>query len=62
MLGGEIEIVTEREIKEVIWQKDWEMYYPGGPDDPDHTILRLFPMFAKYYHQLNFANFNLRDY
>lgn len=60
MLGGEIEIVTDKETKEAIWQKGWEMYYPGGPHDPDHTVLCLHPMFARYYHQLNFANFSFR--
>ncbi len=60
MLGGEVEIVTDKAIKEAIWQKEWEMYYPGGPHDPDHTVLRLLPMFARYYHQLNFANFSFR--
>ena len=53
MLSGEIEIVTDKEIKKAIWQEGWEMYYPGGPHDPDHTVLRLFPKFANYYHQLN---------
>lgn len=59
MLGGEVEIV-DKAIKEAIWQKGWEMYYPGGPHDPDHTVLCLRPMFARYYHQLNFANFSFR--
>ncbi len=57
MLGGEVEIVTDKVIKEAIWQKGWEMYYRGGPHDPDHTVLCLRPMFARYYHQLNFFNF-----
>lgn len=61
MLGGEIEIVTERGIKKELWQNGWEMYYPGGPDDTDYAVLRLSPMFAKYYHQLNFANFNFSN-
>ncbi len=60
MLGGEVEIVTDKAIKEAIWQKGWEMYYPGGPHDPDHTVLCLHPVFARYYHQLNFANFSFR--
>lgn len=58
LLAGEIEIVTDKKIKEEIWQEGWEMYYPGGPDDPDHTVLCLRPMLARYYHQLNFANFS----
>ncbi len=60
MLGGEMEILNDRAIKETIWQKGWEMYYPGGPHDPDHTVLRLLPLTAKYYHQLNFFTFDLR--
>ncbi len=61
MLSGEIEIVTDREIKKAIWQEGWEMYYPEGVDDPDYTVLCLFPISAKYYHQLKFAGFNLRN-
>ena len=57
MLSGEIEIVTDKEIKETIWQEGWEMYYPKGVHDPDHTILCLRPIIARYYHQLNFAQF-----
>lgn len=61
MLGGEMDIVTDKSIKEAIWQKGWEMYYPGGPHDPDHTVLHLRPSFAKYYHQLNRFTFDLRE-
>ena len=60
MLGGEVEIVTEKAIKESLWHQNWEIYYPEGPQDPDYTVLRLFPLFAKYYHQMEFSNFVLR--
>lgn len=60
MLSGEMEIVMDRIEKEKIWQKGWEMYYPGGVHDPDHTVLRLRPMTAKYYQQLNFFTFDIR--
>jgi general stress protein 26 len=60
MLSGEMEIVADRAEKEQVWQKGWEMYYPGGVHDPDHTVLRLRPIAVKYYHQLNFFNFDLR--
>ncbi|MBN1427582.1 MAG: pyridoxamine 5'-phosphate oxidase family protein [Anaerolineae bacterium] len=46
MLGGDIEIVDSSELRHALWSKGWEMYYPGGPDDPDHTVLRLFPKIA----------------
>ncbi len=59
MLGGEIEIVTDPAVKEALWQEGWERYYPAGVTDPDYTVLRLRPIFAKYYQRLNFAWFNL---
>ena len=59
MLSGEMEIVTDKTEKERVWQKGWEMYYPAGVHDPDHTVLRLLPMAAKYYHQLQFFHFAL---
>ena len=57
MLSGEMEIVTEREEKEKVWNEGWQMYYPGGVHDPDHTVLRLRPKTAKYYHALSVHTF-----
>ncbi len=59
MLSGEMEIVKDLAEKETVWQKGWEMYYPGGVRDPDHTVLRLRPRTVKYYHQLSFHTFYL---
>ena len=61
MLGGSMEIVTDSAVKNALWQPGWEMYYPGGADDPDHTVLRLQPATATYYHQLNNFKFDLRQ-
>jgi general stress protein 26 len=47
MLGGKIEVVKDADLKKQIWQDGWEIYYPGGVDDPEYTILRLLPAFAK---------------
>ena len=47
MLRGNIEVVTDQEIKRQIWQDGWEIYHAGGVDDPEYTILRLLPTFAK---------------
>jgi general stress protein 26 len=60
MLSGEMETVTDRAEKEKVWQKGWEMYYPGGVHDPDHTVLRLRPLAAKCYHQLKSFHFDLK--
>ena len=47
MFGGEIEIVPDVDLKQAIWEDGMERYYPGGYDDPDHTVLRLYPRIAK---------------
>lgn len=52
-LIGDIEIVDDPAIKHALWQSDWTMYYPGGPEDPDHTALRFLPRTAAYYAQLS---------
>ena len=55
MLGGDLEVVEERQTIDEIWQPGWTLYYPGGPHDPDHTLLRLIPSEGKLYHQLQSA-------
>ncbi len=59
MLGGTAEIVLDSDLKKEIWQEGWELYYPGGVDDPDYTILLLRPRVGKYYHRQDVARFHL---
>jgi general stress protein 26 len=47
MLAGEIEIVDSSEARGALWNEGWERYYPSGPEDPDHTALRLFPAWGQ---------------
>ena len=47
MLGGDLEVIDDSALRHAVWTEGWERYYPGGPDDPDHTVLRLRPRFAE---------------
>lgn len=51
-LAGDFEVVTDMAEKRRVWQKGWELYYPGGVEDPDHTVLKMLPARGIYYHQL----------
>jgi len=51
MLGGEIEIVHDLELKKNLWHDGWERYYPSGFDDPDHSVVRLYPTIARGWNQ-----------
>ena len=60
MLGGEIEVVTDTELKKQIWQDGWEMYWPDGPDGPEYTVLRLLPVYAKGWYKEGPFEFKLK--
>lgn len=47
LLQGNIEIVTDNELRQKAWQKGWEIYYPSG--DSDYTLLRFTPNKLKTY-------------
>jgi len=57
MLKGTVEVLEEREIKELIWQDGYEMYYAKGVGDPDYCILRFTAFSGRYY-----ANFGSQDF
>ncbi len=57
MLGGEVDIVENLEIKRKIWLEWWTKYYSKGVEDPDYTLLRLAPKNARFYHKLHQINF-----
>ena len=61
MLSGDIEIVDDSEIREALWNEGWKRYYPGGPDDPDHTVLRLDPKLATGWYRSSRFEFSLED-
>jgi general stress protein 26 len=47
MLGGEIEIIEDQELKNRIWQNGWTMYYPNGPEGPEYGVIKLVPSKVK---------------
>ena len=47
MLSGEIEEITDKQLKKQLWQDGWEIHWPGGADDPEYTVLMLKPVFAR---------------
>ena len=50
---GTMTIVTGKALKKELWQDGWTMYYPGGVEDPEYTVLMLTPLKIKGYRQLS---------
>ena len=59
MLAGDIEVVDDSGIRNALWTDGWEVFYPGGPDDPDHTVLRLYPEYATSWYKGQRFEFNI---
>jgi general stress protein 26 len=51
MLAGKAELIEDGDLKERIWRKGWEIYYPGGPTDPMYGVVKLVPQRAKGWYQ-----------
>ena len=50
-LSGRAEIVKDAELKHGLWQDYWaRYYYPKGIDDPDYTVLSLYPTLVQGWH------------
>ncbi|MBN2157102.1 MAG: pyridoxamine 5'-phosphate oxidase family protein [Candidatus Lokiarchaeota archaeon] len=54
---GEAEFVEDPEIKKAIWQEGFKKFYPLGFDDPDHTVLRIYPIKAKGWNSVKLTKF-----
>lgn len=56
MLKGNIEVLEDQKIKDMIWQDGDTMYYKGGVTDPDYCVLKFTAISVRYY-----SNFKSQD-
>jgi general stress protein 26 len=49
ILTGEIEVVTDMDIKKQLWQDGWKVYFPGGVEGPEYNVLRLKPASLEFW-------------
>ena len=57
MLKGTMEVLTDNEPKELIWEEGDTMYYKEGVTDPDYYVLRFTPTSGRYYSSFKSENF-----
>jgi general stress protein 26 len=60
MLGGKVEEIEDMEFKKKLWQDGWEIHWQGGAEDPEFTVLRLSPIFAKGWYKEGPFEFELK--
>ncbi len=42
-LVGDLEVSRDASLRHALWHDDWTVYYPGGVEDPDYTVVSLHP-------------------
>lgn len=57
MLKGEMTVLTDQEVKNLIWQPCDKIYYKQGVTDPDYCILKFTATSGSYYCNLKTENF-----
>ncbi len=61
ILQGKMEVLTDREHKEMLWREGFEIYYPNGVTDEDYCVLRFTAEKGNYYHGLKNTDFEIEE-
>lgn len=57
MLKGKMEVLTDQEIKNMIWKTGDTMFYKKGVTDPDYCVLKFTAISGRYYCDLKTESF-----
>ncbi len=60
LLVGNAEEIDDLDLKKRIWQDEWKMHWPGGPEDTEFIMLKLLPDSAKGWHKEGAFEFKLK--
>ncbi len=59
MLKGKMEVLTDQETKNMIWEKGDTMFYKKGVIDPDYCVLKFTAESGRYYCDLKTESFDI---
>lgn len=45
---GRASLVDDRATKDRLWKDEWKVYFPGGKEDPEYTLVRVDPERVEY--------------
>ena len=60
MLIGTMEVLEDKDSKEMIWRDGDTMYYPLGVTDPDYCVLKFTADRGRYYHSFKSESFDIK--
>ena len=60
LLVGNAEEIDDPDLKKRIWQDEWKIHWPGGPEDSEFIMLKLLPEWAKGWYKEGAFKFKLK--
>ncbi|MCI8575755.1 MAG: pyridoxamine 5'-phosphate oxidase family protein [Bacilli bacterium] len=60
MLKGKMEVLTNQEIKDMIWRKGDTIFYKKGVTDPNYCVLKFTSISGRYYCDLKTEEFIIK--
>lgn len=60
MLKGTMEVLTDQDSKNMLWQKGDTIFYKKGVTDPDYCVLKFTSASGRYYCDLKTENFDIK--
>lgn len=60
MLRGKMEVLTDQESKNLLWQAGDIKYYNQGVSDPDYCVLKFTATSGRYYQDLHSEELEIR--
>ncbi len=61
MLRGKMEVLTDQETKNSLWQKGDTLFYKKGKTDPDYCVLKFTATDGRYYCDLRTESFEIKN-
>ncbi len=61
MLRGKMEVLTDQETKNSLWQKGDTLFYKKGKTDPDYCVLKFTATDGRYYCDLKTESFEIKN-
>lgn len=49
MFKGEMEVIEDQRMKDMLWENGDERYYPQGKTDPDYCVLKFTSTSGRFY-------------
>jgi general stress protein 26 len=61
MLKGTMHVLDDIKTKKEIWKDEFTMYYPGGMDGGDFSILKFTAVNGRYYSNFSSEDFEVEE-